>query len=163
MRLTTLLTFTVFLTLSLGCSISSPSREKPRSTHTHHSQGHSLQKKVAEKAVSLLGIPYRYGGTTKKGFDCSGFIQYVYKTSINFGLPRLAREQARVGKPVRAKKLRPGDIVHFRIKGQRSPHVGIFLGKGNFIHAPSSGGRVNIQNIHSKYWKKKYRGARRII
>ena len=163
MRLPTLLTLLLFLTLSLGCSTSSPTRKNYPFTHLNYSQQHSPQKKVTESAVSFLGTPYRYGGTTPKGFDCSGFVQYVYKTSINIGLPRLARDQARTGKSVSAKELRPGDIVHFKIKGQRSPHVGIYLGKGNFIHAPSSGGRVNIQTIHSKYWRKLYRGARRII
>ena len=163
MGLTTLLTLLVFLTFSLGCSTSSPTRKSHPFTHLNHPQEHSPQKRVTERAVSFLGTPYRYGGTTPKGFDCSGFIQYVYKISINIGLPRLAREQARTGKSVSAKELRPADIVHFKIKGQRSPHVGIYLGKGNFIHAPSSGGRVNIQNIHSKYWRKLYRGARRII
>ena len=163
MRLTTLLIVLFFLTSSLGCSTSSPTRKNHHSTQLRSSQEHSQQKKVTERAVSFLGTPYRYGGTTPKGFDCSGFIQYVYKTSINIGLPRLAREQARAGKSVSGKELRPGDIVYFKIKRQRSPHVGIYLGRNKFIHAPSSGGRVNIQNIQSKYWRKLYRGARRII
>lgn len=157
------LTLIILLTLSFGCASSSPTRKTPPFANLNPSQDPSQQKRIIEKAVSLLGTPYRYGGSTSKGFDCSGFIQYVYKTSLNIALPRLAREQSRAGKPVHGKNLRPGDIVHFKIKGQRSPHVGIFLGKDKFIHAPSSGGQVNIQSIHSKYWRKLYTGARRII
>jgi len=123
----------------------------------------SVQEIVIRNALSLLGTPYRFGGMTPKGFDCTGFINYVYRTSASIALPRESHDLVRVGKPISVADLRPADIVYFRIERQKPLHVGIFLGAGKFIHAPSKGGKVNIQNLSQDYWKSRYLGGRRII
>jgi cell wall-associated NlpC family hydrolase len=118
---------------------------------------------VIRTARSLLGAPYRFGGETPEGFDCSGFVKYVFKHGAGLALPRISHELARTGKEVGVAALRPADLVYFKIEFQRSLHVGIYLGHGKFVHAPSSGGRVSIQSLSHTYWKKRYRGARRVL
>ena len=155
MRWGIFLSIGILIFSTLGCS-TTPTVYK-RSIQTTH------QKLVIQTALSLLGTPYRYGGTTPNGFDCSGFVKYVFKSSLGVKLPRLAKHQAQAGKSIPVRYIRPADIVYFKIRGQKSPHVGIYIGKGKFVHAPSSGGKVNIQNLKTKYWRKQFRGARRII
>jgi cell wall-associated NlpC family hydrolase len=121
------------------------------------------QKKVVQTARTLLGIPYLFGGATPKGFDCSGLINYVFRQAASLALPRTARQLARIGTPVRLNRLSPADLVFFRIGHKRSIHIGIYIGNGKFIHAPKTGGQVNIQKLSTKYWKNRYRGARRVL
>ncbi|HXN07956.1 MAG TPA: C40 family peptidase [Nitrospiria bacterium] len=123
----------------------------------------SVQEIVIRNALSLLGTPYRIGGMTPEGFDCTGFINYVYRTSASITLPRESHDLIRVGEAVSVADLRPADIVYFRIERQKPLHVGIYLGAGKFIHAPSTGGKVNIQNLSQDYWKIRYLGGRRIV
>ncbi len=122
-----------------------------------------VQKGVIETAFSLLGVPYRFGGTTPGGFDCTGFINYVFRHSVGIVLPRESHDLIQAGRPVPAADLRPADLVYFRIEHQKPLHLGIYIGDGKFIHAPSSKGKVNIQSLGLDYWKNRYRGARRII
>jgi cell wall-associated NlpC family hydrolase len=122
-----------------------------------------VQKEVIQTARSLLGIPYKYGGTTPEGFDCSGFINYVYRNAAGLALPRMTHDLARAGKPVSAAELRPADLVYFKIERQKPLHVGIYLGKGKFIHSPSTRGKVNIQDLNMDYWHDRYLGARRVL
>ncbi|HVL38399.1 MAG TPA: LysM peptidoglycan-binding domain-containing protein, partial [Fimbriimonadaceae bacterium] len=97
---------------------------------------------ILDKAHSFRGIRYRYGGTSRSGFDCSGFTTTVFK-SQGVKLPRTSAAQSKVGQPVSKDNLRPGDLVFFRTRGGRSiSHVGIYQGNGKFIHASSGGGRV---------------------
>jgi cell wall-associated NlpC family hydrolase len=121
------------------------------------------QARVVKVAQSLIGVPYRFGGVTPKGFDCSGFVGYVYLKAADVVLPRVSHDQARAGKPVSLDDLRTADLIYFKIEHQKPLHVGIYLGRGKFIHAPSTRGRVNIQSLSIDYWKKRYRGARRVI
>lgn len=114
-------------------------------------------------ARNLLGAPYRFGGTTPKGFDCSGYVAYVYKQSIGKTLPRRAAEQIKFGKAISPAKMGRGDLLYFWIEEQKIVHVGIYIGGDQFIHAPSSRGEVNIQRLHDPYWSERYRGARRVI
>jgi cell wall-associated NlpC family hydrolase len=122
-----------------------------------------IEARVIKIARSLIGVPYRFGGETPKGFDCSGFVGYVFRKAAGVDLPRVSHDQARSGKAVSVDDLRPGDLIYFKIEHQKPLHVGIYLGRGKFIHAPSSRGRVNIQSLSVDYWRKRYRGARRVI
>jgi len=118
---------------------------------------------VTSYARSLIGVPYKYGGSTPEtGFDCSGFVSYVYKQSIGLSLPRSTRLLSQEGKPIMSSQLREGDLVFFDTNKRSFSHVGIYLGDERFIHAPSSGGSVRIVDMSSPYWKKHYNGARRI-
>jgi cell wall-associated NlpC family hydrolase len=114
-------------------------------------------------AFQALGTRYRYGGSSPAtGFDCSGLVTHVFGQAWGITLPRNARAQAGVGKPVARIDLAPGDLVFYNTRNQSYSHVGIYLGEGRFIHAPRSGQRVRIESLESRYWKARYNGARRL-
>jgi cell wall-associated NlpC family hydrolase len=118
---------------------------------------------ITDYAQSLLGVPYKYGGNSPgSGFDCSGFVAHVYRHVSGIALPRNSHDMSRQGRPVGSDKLRPGDLVFFNTSHRKFSHVGIYLGDNNFIHSPSSGGNVRIDELNSIYWRKVYNGARRI-
>jgi D-gamma-glutamyl-meso-diaminopimelic acid endopeptidase CwlS/peptidoglycan endopeptidase LytE len=104
-----------------------------------------------------LGVPYKSGGTTPAGFDCSGFTMFVYQKA-GYKLPRSTKAQYDYLKPIKVPK--KGDLVFFDIDGNGISHVGIYLGEFKFIHAPSTGKRVEIVDLRNQYWKKRYRGSR---
>jgi cell wall-associated NlpC family hydrolase len=113
-------------------------------------------------ALSLRGAPYRNGGSDPQGFDCSGFTQYVF-SQYGLSLPREVREQYRVGKPVKAEDLAPGDILFFATTEPGPSHVAIAIGGDQFVHAPSSTGVVRVEYLGSSYWSPRYLGARRVV
>src|SRR6478672_6384365 len=115
-------------------------------------------------ALSLVGIDYRFGGDSPdRGLDCSGLIRYVFQHVTGVTLPRTAQELSRIGQTVRADDLAPGDLVFFNTRRFAFSHVGIYLGNGRFIHAPSRGGEVGVAMLSSTYWQKRYNGARRLV
>ena len=110
-------------------------------------------------ARSLLGTPYKYGGNSPvSGFDCSGFVGHVFRHTWDIKLPRSSVEISHLGHASSRGNLRAGDLVFFN----SFTHVGIYLDDDHFIHAPSSGGSVRMENMRDTYWKKHYDGARRI-
>lgn len=114
-------------------------------------------------ALGLLGIAYRLGGNTpSSGFDCSGLVRYVFQTAIGRELPRRAEEISRVGTKVDRSELRPGDLVFYKTLRKTFSHVGIYLGDNRFIHAPSTGGSVRVDDMTERYWTARFNGARRI-
>jgi cell wall-associated NlpC family hydrolase len=113
-------------------------------------------------ALSLRGAPYRFGGVDPAtGFDCSGFVRYVYQQH-GVPMPREVREQFRVGKSVDRRRLEPGDLVFFSTVAPGASHVGIMIGGDQFIHAPSERGVVRVENLTSQYWSARYIGAKRV-
>ena len=112
-------------------------------------------------ALSLRGAPYRNGGIDPNGFDCSGFVRYVYQQH-GVPMPREVREQFRVGKKVDRGRLEPGDLVFFSTVAPGASHVGIVIGGDQFIHAPSERGVVRVENLSSQYWSTRYIGAKRV-
>jgi cell wall-associated NlpC family hydrolase len=115
-------------------------------------------------ALSLVGIDYRLGGESpERGLDCSGLIRYVFQQVTGVTLPRTSRELSRLGSAVRAEDLAPGDLVFFNTRRFAFSHVGIYLGNGRFIHAPSRGGEVGVATLSNAYWQKRYSGARRLV
>jgi len=123
--------------------------------------GTPLTSNVVETALSLRGIPYRAAGTSPSGFDCSGFVQYVFAQHGVF-LPREVSEQYRAGHQIRKNELKPGDLVFFQTERERPSHVGIVIGEGEFVHAPSSRGVVRIERFDTRYWEPRFTGARRV-
>ena len=111
-------------------------------------------------ALALRGAPYRNGGATPDGFDCSGFVQYVY-AQHGVGMPREVREQFRVGKSVAKDQLEPGDLVFFSTVAPGASHVGIAIDRDQFIHAPSTSGVVRVERLSAEYWDQRFIGARR--
>lgn len=118
-------------------------------------------KEIVSRAAKYKGVPYVFGGTTTKGFDCSGYVQYVFK-DCKAKLPRLADEQALQGIFVTQKQLRPGDLVFFTTYAAGASHVGIYAGDGQFWSASSSKG-VILSSLKDNYWKQRYYGARRVL
>lgn len=118
-------------------------------------------KEIVSRAAKYKGVPYVFGGTTTKGFDCSGYVQYVFK-DCKAKLPRLADEQALQGIFVTQKQLRPGDLVFFTTYAPGASHVGIYAGDGQFWSASSSKG-VILSSLKEEYWKQRYFGARRVL
>jgi cell wall-associated NlpC family hydrolase len=119
----------------------------------------SDSSQIIDHALSLQGVPYHFGGTSRSGFDCSGFTQYVYSAS-NTALPRTASEQFNVGSSVSRDQLKEGDLVFFSTYSAGPSHVGIYIGGGRFIHASNSG--VRITSLSDSYYTSRYLGARRI-
>ncbi|BDG30580.1 C40 family peptidase [Parageobacillus thermoglucosidasius] len=116
---------------------------------------------IVPAAKQYIGVPYRWGGTTAKGFDCSGFIRHVYQ-SIGIDTPRTAADMYRMGKRVDKSALRVGDLVFFNTSGKGVSHAGIYIGNNRFIHSSSSKG-VTISSLNDSYWKKTYIGAKRVL
>ena len=114
------------------------------------------------QAFALTGIKYRYGGDSPAtGFDCSGFVRYVFQ-QIGTVLPRNASEISHLGRKVDKDELQPGDLVFFNTLRRPFSHVGIYLGDHRFIHSPSRGGTVEIVSMSHRYWERRYNGARRL-
>lgn len=116
---------------------------------------------IVTTALKYRGVPYKFGGTNPKGFDCSGFVWFVYQAHGK-KLPRTADKQFETGTPVRPHNLKPGDVVFFTTTEKGASHCGIFVGDGRFIHASSSRG-VMVSSLADTYWKPRYLGARHIL
>lgn len=118
---------------------------------------------ISIAAVGLVGVPYRFGGNTPAGgFDCSGLIGYVYTNAAGIKLPRTVQEMSRAGQSIQNDAPAPGDLVFFNTTGERYSHAGIYVGQGRFVHAPSKGGTVRLDQMTSPYWAARYTEARRI-
>ncbi len=117
---------------------------------------------IVVHALGLVDVPYRYGGRTPAGFDCSGFVGYVFSQSAGLALPRRADEMGRMGETLVRADLAPGDLVFFNTLGRGYSHVGIYVGEGQFVHAPARRGRVRVDRLNDPYWTARYNGARRI-
>ena len=123
---------------------------------------HPVASQAADFAVEMVGRPYRYGGFTPAGFDCSGLVHYSFARS-GLRVPRDTPALRRVGADLGLDELARGDLVFFDQEGKKSSHVGIYLGDGRFVHAPSTGGQVRIDSIDAPYWRKHLNEARRMM
>jgi cell wall-associated NlpC family hydrolase len=135
-------------------------------TNTHDIDEASWPERAREvlvNALSLTGVRYKYGGKSpESGFDCSGFVRYVYQQAGNLTLPHGARAISQLGKTIPKSELEPGDLVFFNTLRSTFSHVGIYLGNNRFIHSPSSGGGVRVEDMQDNYWQKRFNGAQRI-
>jgi cell wall-associated NlpC family hydrolase len=131
-----------------------PAAGEPAGTH--------LRRMLADFAVTLRDIRYRRGGRTPStGFECSGFVSYVFRHTLGKDLPATSASQFHAGTRVDRADLRTGDLVFFRTRGKRVSHVGIYLDHGRFIHSPSAGKTVSIDSLDASYWSRHYAGAKR--
>ncbi len=136
-------TFTLGLTLLTlaGCS-SLPVSQAPIT---------DARAQVVSTAIEMLGSPYRYGGSTPRGFDCSGLVRFSYQQA-GLNVPRTAREQYERSTPVPGNRLQPGDLLFFTLNSRRVSHVGIYVGDGKFIHAPAIGKNVVESRLDDSFW-----------
>ena len=120
-------------------------------------------RELVMQAFGYLGIPYKYGGSSPAtGFDCSGLVRYVVSQAIGLVLPRDARSISEIGADVSTEELQPGDLVFFNTMRRPYSHVGIYVGDRRFIHAPATGGAVELVNMGASYWQSRFDGARRL-
>lgn len=139
-----------------GCA-STPKPPKPA-----QNRGGTVAERAAHHAAQLVGKPYRYGGASpSSGFDCSGLVQYSY-AQAGRKLPRSTDDQRVALQRIRVSELRRGDLIFFDQEGKKSSHVGIYVGSGEFVHAPSSGKRVRRDRLDAPYWSKHISEARRL-
>jgi cell wall-associated NlpC family hydrolase len=118
---------------------------------------------VVVGALNMIGVRYRWGGNSPdSGLDCSGFVRYVFQDTLGMSLPRRAEEMSRVGEKVRVSELKPGDLVFFNTMRRAASHVGIYIGDNKFVHSPSTGSTIRVDDLENSYWEKRFDGARRI-
>lgn len=160
--------------LGAGCGSRGPVRPEPfprpeTEERTVKTEGERAQDEtvtvagsaVVAAALQLRGAPYAPGGSTPEGFDCSGFVQYVF-ASEGIELPRTVREQFLATMEIDPGTVVAGDLLFFRTSGPRASHVGIAIGDGTFVHAPSSRGVVRVESLASAYWHDRLASARRV-
>ncbi len=149
------------LSVTLGCAGSPTTR--PEATHSAADRAalqglEGSRRHVVATAHAMLGQPYRYGGTRpSRGFDCSGLVYYTHGKA-GLEVPRTSQAQLKAARPIAMSRIRPGDLVFFEI-GSKPGHVGIYIGNGEFIHAPSSGKRVTKTRLSDPYWRERVVGA----
>ncbi len=114
------------------------------------------------RAVALVGVPYRYGGSGPGGFDCSGLVSYIHH-EVGIDVPRTAAEQYRAAIPVNKADLEPGDLLFFRTRGRGVSHVAIYAGSGRFIHAPQTGRLIELRDLADGYYGPRLVGAGRLF
>ena len=164
------LTLTLGLVAVLTACASKPTSKPPaRSAPTQGSSVKPVRIKHIDQqlgaqelmfnTMSLIGTPYKYGGSnTSTGFDCSGMIQFVYKNALDVNLPRTARDLAAASRSIDPSKLKAGDLVFYNT-GSPYSHVGLYIGNGEFIHAPSSRGTIRTEKMSSPYFAKRFTKA----
>ena len=144
--------------LFLASCTSAPATSNPRPA-VQASEGKA--SRAAEVALAMVGKPYRYGGSTPNGFDCSGLVNYSF-AQVGVHVSRDTRTLREQGVLVRTSTLRRGDLLFFDQEGKKYSHVGIYVGAGMFVHAPSSGGQVRTDSLEAEYWSRHFVEARRI-
>jgi len=146
----------------------SPSEEasasqKPGSETESNNSWTSTAQEIILHALGQTGVKYKYGGINPdSGFDCSGFVRYVFQEAANLTLPHGARAMSQIGKKVDENELQPGDLVFFNTMKSVYSHVGIYVGNNRFIHAPRTGSSISVADMNDSYWSKRFTGARRV-
>lgn len=151
----------LYVTVSSAHAASVKDAPKNTGKSTAKTSRNYLAQNITDTALHYVGVPYKFGGTTPQGFDCSGFVWYVFNKHFQ-KLPRTADTQFKAGKPVFKNELQRGDLVFFTTYESGPSHCGIYLENGRFVHASSSRG-IMISRLDDFYWKPRYLGARRII
>lgn len=161
--------FSAILLMSSACAYAEADNDNLRPGDNESAAAHASQaapnktQDVLMYALSLTGTPYKYGGNTSdSGFDCSGFVRYVYGQVAGLNLPRSTHSISQIGTQITKTELKPGDLVFFNTLRRAFSHVGIYLGNNRFIHASSSStGDVMVSDLNESYWSKRFNGARR--
>jgi cell wall-associated NlpC family hydrolase len=143
------------LLAAAGCATGAPPPDPVDRPMAHRSASRS---RVVATALKYVGAPYARGGSSPAGFDCSGFVMFVYR-HVGVSLPHNAEKQYRLGSPVRRDRLEPGDLVFF----DRLGHSGIYIGRGRFVHATKPGDVVKVSELDERWYRHRWVGARRLF
>jgi len=134
-----------------------------RFTHQVVDSVSTKTEELINEAMQLIGVRYRWNGDLpQSGLDASGFVRFVFRDKLGFLLPPKSSQMSKVGKPISREELEPGDLVFFNTMRLTFSHVGIYVGDNKFIHSPSKGSSVRIDDLASAYWDKRFDGARRL-
>jgi cell wall-associated NlpC family hydrolase len=149
-----------------ACSSTPPKNKTPypvsKSLNNIQAQGAGLE--VVMYALGLLDVNYQFGGNNPEaGLDCSGMVSFVYKNAVGAVLPHNAAQIANLARPVAMDQLQAGDLVFFNTLGKSFSHMGIYLGDGRFIHAPSSKGKIRVESLASPYFAQRFEGGRSLL
>lgn len=157
------LTACLAILLVAGCGHKQVIQDVGRAPHPGGTffQDSEIEQQLRVAADRWRGTPHRMGGSDRRGVDCSGLVQRMYQDLFGIQLPRTARQQSARGVRIKRSKLKPGDLVFFKPPGKLD-HVGIYLGRGDFVHTSSRRG-VTVSRLEASYWKKHYWTARRIL
>lgn len=147
------ISFMTSMVLVAGCASSDYSQ-------TYNQQAKNTGEQLVSISRQLVGSPYRFGGESPSGFDCSGLVRYIYR-EIGITVPHSSRLLHQQSQKVSLGSLQPGDLLFFAISKSKISHVGIYASEKQFIHAPSSGKHVSIASLNNPYWKKRLIGAGR--
>jgi cell wall-associated NlpC family hydrolase len=147
----------IFLLALVGCA----STPTPPSAPMRAKASDTAANRAADIALSMLGKPYKFSGDTPAGFDCSGLVRYSY-SRVGVDVSRDTRTLRTQASMVRVSDMRRGDLLFFDQEGKKYSHVGIFIGDGRFVHAPSTGGKVRTDDLDARYWQNHFVEARRI-
>jgi hypothetical protein len=167
----------VLLLLLAGCAsspspraVESPSFDSPPPLEIHRDDDwdgaggaaglRTRGEELASLAMHLRGTPYRYGGATREGFDCSGLVFFSHR-QLGLTVPRTSRDQAAGAREIKPGKLRRGDLVFFRIGSRNVNHVGIYIGERKFVHAPGAGKPVTVNSLDDEYYEQRFSSAGR--
>lgn len=145
---------------SAGCFQSTTLPETPASSAEVPATSDPTRSRIIFTALQMVGVPYRFGGATPQGFDCSGLVQYAYRNA-GISVPRTSREQLRVSSPVTLERASPGDLLFFQ--STDNSHVGIYLGDGRFVHAPATGYNVSISSFDEPYYRRNFVRAGKML
>jgi cell wall-associated NlpC family hydrolase len=165
-----LLRLSPFVTLIIfglvGCAVTPTERRLGSRIVIAESRAEQTQKGLSDlaiHAIGLVGVPYKWGGNTPAGgFDCSGLVAYVAYRAKGLKLPRTVAEMSLYGRDVDTDQRLPGDLIFFNTTGHPFSHVGIYVGKNRFVHAPDEGGTVRIESLLSSYWAPRLTSIRRL-
>ena len=152
----------VGLALALAGCASTPPAAPTASANSTRPSSAAAGDRAAALAAKMVGKPYKYGGASPSGFDCSGLVQYSFRQA-GITLPHNTVQQRSATRPVKLAELRRGDLLFFNQEGKKYGHVGIYLGEGKFVHAPSSGKSVRSDALSNPYWKKHLSEVRRAV
>lgn len=144
-----------------GCS-TAPTGRSVVDLDARHAGSSGVRQQLLHVARRAIGTPYRYGGSSPRGFDCSGLVQFAHR-EVGLDVPRTTASQWRHARTPDRRHLLPGDLVFFTLGGRKNRHVGIYEGQGRFIHAPSSGKRVRRASLNNPFWQDRLIGKKTFL
>jgi cell wall-associated NlpC family hydrolase len=170
------LALTVVLVFCTAAAANEPAKEAPAESFTQAGKAYFIRaadklvdsvsgrsENLINQAMELIGVRYRWNmDIPQSGLDGSGFVAYVFKDKLSFLIPRKSSQMSKVGKSITRDDLQPGDLVFFNTMRMTFSHVGIYVGENKFIHSPSKGASIRVDDMTSVYWDKRFDGARRL-